>query len=172
MTSTKLFSSADGINMTDAAKTSDKKYARWTLFCFLAFFGIIGTVDAIFIYKAVNTHTGVVTKQAYEKGLNFNETLEKARNQPNIIQVASYENDILNWQLSEQNTAPLTGATVTAKLFRPAHDGYDYEVALDHQGNGLYLAKLNLPLKGVWIAKLNSTWNNETYQTTLQFLAQ
>ena len=50
----------------------------WVLFSFVAFFGVIIAVNSVFITTALNSHSGVVTKQPYEKGLAYNQYLEKA----------------------------------------------------------------------------------------------
>ena len=57
------------------------------------------TVDAIFIRAALTTNSGVVTEQAYEKGLNYNNTLQEAKDQPVVQDKVSFENNILRWVL-------------------------------------------------------------------------
>ena len=49
---------------------------KYILFAFLAFFGVIFVLDGIFVYTAISTQTGVIAEKAYEKGLNYNETLK------------------------------------------------------------------------------------------------
>lgn len=44
----------------DKADKQEKKSARWALLCILAFFAVFISVDAYFVYKAINTHPGVV----------------------------------------------------------------------------------------------------------------
>jgi len=46
---------------------------------FVIFFLVLFIVDGIFVYLATSTHTGVVTENAYEKGLRYNEVIERAR---------------------------------------------------------------------------------------------
>ena len=40
---------------------------------FVAFFVFIAIMDGIFVYLATTTHSGVVTENAYQKGLNYNQ---------------------------------------------------------------------------------------------------
>lgn len=145
---------------------------KWILIAFVAFFATFGTVDAIFVYLAINTHSGVVQKQSYEKGLAFNEVLERAENQPKLQEKASYENGVLRWEISDVQGTPITQATVTAQLIREVKSGHDFDIALDHTDNGIYEARLSLPLQGSWLARLSSTWDDEQYQTTHTFIAQ
>jgi len=50
---------------------------------FVAFFVVIAIFDGIFVYLATSTHSGVVTENAYQKGLNYNQYID-AYNQQEI----------------------------------------------------------------------------------------
>ena len=144
-----------------------KEKGTWVLLSFIVFFTFIAGVNAIFIYSALSTHSGVVTKQPYEKGLAYNETLDKARNQPNIDYKTSYENGVLQWQLDG-----IENADVSVKFLRAVRGGYDFDTTLEHIGGGIYEARPDLPLRGQWTAKLKATWNNTEFQTTHDFIAR
>ena len=45
---------------------------------FVMFFITLAILDSFFVYIALSTHNGVVTENAYEKGLNYNRTIEQA----------------------------------------------------------------------------------------------
>lgn len=144
----------------------DRKKDKYILFAFLAFFGVVFTVDAIFIYTAITTQTGIVTEKAYEHGLNYNKTLLEAKSQLNLNDKVSFNNGVLKWDLDINN------ADVTARIIRPIQDGHDFNIVLNHKGNGIYEATLDLPFKGLWEVKLSSKWNNKTYKTTHQFIVK
>lgn len=145
---------------------------KWILICFLAFFGVIFIVNGVFIYTAIRTQPGLVTDNPYEKGLNFNKIIQKQKNQPSLKDKVSVTNDILRWQLRDKNGKKITNADVTAHIIRPVQEGYDFHVPLTHKGNGVYEAKLDLPLDGLWSVKLESQWDNKQYKTTHQFIKQ
>lgn len=149
--------------MNNIVKKSD---GRFVLICFLAFFAVIIVVNSIFIYMALQTHSGVVVKNPYEKGLAFNKTLHAAKTQPDLKHAVSYRAGVLRW------TLPIINASVTAGILRSVRDGYDFDIALKHIGNGVYEAKPTMPLPGAWTAKLKATWNNQTFQTSHDFIAQ
>jgi nitrogen fixation protein FixH len=149
--------------MNDIVKKSD---GRLVLMCFVAFFAVIIVVNSIFIYMALQTHSGVVVKNPYEKGLAFNQTLQAAKSQPDLKHDVSYSDGVLRW------TLPIINASVTAGILRSVRDGYDFDIALKHIGNGVYEAKPAMPLPGAWTAKLKATWNNQTFQTSHDFIAQ
>ena len=142
---------------------------KYILFAFLGFFGVVFTVDAIFIHTALTTQTGLVTDRAYEKGLNYNETLLEAKSQPKLNDKVMFEDGVLIWQLNNKDTH---SADVTARIIRPIQEGHDFDMILKHTGNGVYKASLDLPFKGLWEAKLSSKWNNTTYKTTYQFIVK
>ncbi len=145
---------------------------KFVALCFVSFFGVIVAVNMVFLYMALSTQPGVVTKNSYEKGLAFNELLDKAKSQPNITQQASYSDGALRWVLMDEGGAPIVNATINAKIIRPVQDGYDFEVKLGHVGGGIYEVKMTLPLKGKWEARLSSKWNNKQYQTAHQFIVK
>ena len=61
------------------SKLESKQDGRRILFTLLGFFAVVACVDAYFVYKAVSTHSGVVSDNAYEIGLNYNDVIEEAR---------------------------------------------------------------------------------------------
>ena len=145
---------------------------KWILIYFVMFFAVIAILDSIFVYLAVSTHTGVVTDQAYERGLAFDELVEKAESQPAIVQNVEYKDGVLRWVLSDEENMPIENAEVNAKIVRPVHGGHDFDIRLQYIGEGMYESALDLPLKGAWRAKLSSKWDNGQYQTTYDFLAK
>lgn len=145
---------------------------KWIPWYFVLFFLVIALIDGLFVFVALRTYPGIVTQQAYEKGLTYNDILEKAQNQPNIYQKPSYENGMLHWVLKEKNGEAISNALIQVKLMRPVQDGYDFDTTLEYKGNGIYETALTLPLQGLWVAKLNGTWDNKQYQTTYEFVTK
>lgn len=138
---------------------------KWIPRYFFIFFAVIFVLDGIFVYLAVSTQTGVVTKQPYEKGLAYNETLKKAKAQPVIENSVTFENGILRWVI------PVSNATVTGFVIRPVQAGYDFNITLEQVEEGVYEARPNMPLPGHWIVKLSARWNNQQYQTSYKLIA-
>ena len=155
--------------MSETVKNLSGKFVAW---CFISFFALIVVVNGIFAYKAVTTLPGVVTKNAYEKGLAYNDMLEKARSQPKISQQVSYDDGALRWELIDKQGAFIINAVVDARIIRPIKDGNDFDIGLKHMGEGVYEAEISLPFKGLWEARLSSKWDNKQYQTSYQFIAK
>ena len=139
------------------------KSGKVFLLCLVGFFLTFASVDAYFVYRAVNTHAGVVTENAYEKGLAYNETLEKAREQAalNIESSAAYEDGQLKLYLPN-----VYDAEVSAIFMRPTHKGHDLTQELIYNDNGYYEATVNVPLKGLWRAQIEAKWQNKETQQT------
>jgi nitrogen fixation protein FixH len=157
--------------MEECKKPSkNTKKDKYILFAFLSFFGVVFTVDAFFIYTAITTQTGVITEQAYEKGLHYNQILLEAENQPRLNDVVSFDGKTLRWNIEDKSNQKITNAKVTGKIIRPIQDGHDFNIDLVNKGNGVYEAVLDLPFKGLWEAKLESKWNNKTYKTMYRIL--
>lgn len=142
-----------------------KPFGRTVLISFILFFGLIIAVNSVFIYYALDSHPGIITENPYEKGLKFDETLNKAKNQPKIENSVNYENGVLAWILKDTDGSPIDKANVTVKMLRPVEDGHDKVFTLEHVGNGRYEAKLDLQYKGSWQAQLKAQWNNKEFQT-------
>jgi len=150
-------------------KQRDNKWIPWY---FVLFFAVIAVVDGGMVYTAITTQTGLVTEQAYEKGLAYDKILDRgaAQAKSGITQKAIYENGVLRWTL-HLNGAPLTAAHVTAHIVRPVQDGHDFDLVLKSVGGGVYESKVMPPFRGLWRAGLEAKWNEtQTYLTALDFI--
>lgn len=148
---------------------SKKNDNRIILYCFIGFFATFMILDSIFVYLAVSTQTGVVTEQPYEKGLDYNNTLAEAKNQPVINDEVSYKDGILTWVIKDNHNMPVNGHA-KATFFRPVQEGYDFMVPLESKGHGVYEIKPDLPLKGLWSVRLQGQWNSKIYKTSFKLI--
>jgi nitrogen fixation protein FixH len=151
-----------------------RQSGRVVLLIFIGFFLVIVIVNAIFAYFALTSHSGVVTEQAFEKGLAYNETLEQAAEQEktSLQESVMFENGALYWTIFDAEGKSIEGARVKARLIRPVKDGHDFEVSLKAGEAGVYSAALDAPMKGAWTAKLEATWDGQSYRTTHKFIVE
>lgn len=147
-------------------------YGKRVLLYFLLFFAFVATVDAYFIMKALETHSGVVTENAYEKGLAFNDTLKKAAAQDvlNISDTITLTDSLLVWTTKDANGTPLAAQNVTAKIIRTVQKKYDFEVTLTEKETGTYESPISLPLRGKWTVKLEAEINGQPYYRTFDLI--
>ena len=144
------------------------KYIPWL---FVLFFMTFMAVDAVMVTLAVRTHTGVVTEQAYEKGLSYNDTLKAVAEQTSWgwKDSISVQDGNIIYALKDENGDAVTDATVTAQFIRPVQDGHDFSVPLIADHNH-YKAAVALPLKGEWGVRVNVKWKNRNYQRYQVFI--
>lgn len=128
------------------------------LLAFVAFFLTFASVDTFFVLKALKTHTGVVSQNAYEEGLAYNEILHQARAQDDIQSKFSYDDKSLSLYLSDSDQKAIDNAAIRVTLIRTVQDGHDFDVEMTSQGQGHYKANVDFPYKGVWNAKVEALW--------------
>ncbi len=133
------------------------------LILFLAFFGVILSVNGVLVYRSLSTWTGLEQENAYVDGLNYNQTLEARRAQAELgwrhTLSAEFQNDggvILTVHFVDRDGAPLEGLNVTAMLRRPTQDGFDQSLELPSRGKGAYGARAVLPLAGQWQVRVTA----------------
>jgi nitrogen fixation protein FixH len=145
--------------MQNNSSEASKKYGKKVLISFILFFLFVILLLSGFAYIAIKTNPGVVVEQAYEKGLNYNATLEEAEKQAALGWNADVEyvsengksltgNIIIN--LSDKNKKALSGAKVTLRVIRPSESGNDFVLQAIESGAGKYISKLEFKLKGNW----------------------
>jgi len=130
---------------------------RQVLWGFIGFFGLIFAANAVLVFLALDSWTGLETEHHYQKGLAYNRVLEADARQHelgwtgNIAARSLPEGRArLEISLSDRDGKPLDGATVVAKFIRPTVEGYDFTTPLTPAGPGQYLAEVALPLAGQW----------------------
>lgn len=138
---------------------ASKQTGRLVLLYFVLFFATVSCVDAFMINMALRTKSGVVADNSFMKGLNYNETLDKAASQQkmNVNSTADYKDGQITWRLL-RNGMPVTNATIKATAFRDVKEGYDFSVTYKETEPGVYIAKPSFPLQGAWTIKMEATW--------------
>lgn len=144
----------------------------WVFAAFAAFFGVVIAVNTVFITQALKSHSGVVTDDAYKKGLAFNDLLNEARHQPELNNEVIFKNGELLWVLKQPSGANIQNAQVTANFMRPVKDGDDFSLPMRYEGDGIYRIEPNFPYKGVWTLQLSATWDKKSYRTTTQIIVK
>lgn len=144
-----------------------KDSGRMIPWYFVGFFVVLAIMDGIFVYLATSTHTGVVTEEAYKKGLNYNDTVAAARTQAALGwngTIEYTEDRRVLFTLQDASGAPLTGAQVVAEFSRPTHNKQDFSIPLQQVDAGNYAAPVEFPLIGLWDARVFVEWNQQQYQ--------
>lgn len=146
------------------------RFIPWLVVLFFAVF--IG-VDAIMATLAIRTQTGVVTEESYEKGLAYNQTLQAQSAQQSWNwhdEIAVTNDNIVTFTLHDRNNAPVDNVDVKAQIIRPISAGHDFEIILFPQGNGIYSAPADFPLKGEWHIRIWAQCTDRLYQANKTIL--
>jgi len=139
---------------------------RHFLIYMLLFFGVVTIVNIIFITKAIQSNSGVVTENPYEVGLVYNKILDAHEKQKALGwkgMTAVEQKNILVYTLADKTGAPISGADVRVKMLRPVQKGYDFSVAMTEGRSGRYTAKIDVPVKGAWNAHVSVVRGADTY---------
>ncbi len=136
---------------------------KHVLLAMLAFFGAIILVNLVFVYFALDTWTGITTDNAYQEGLEYNQTLaerdaQRALGWKAAVSVISADGgeESLSVTLTDRDGRPLRGLLVSGSLRRPTHEGHDQPVVLAEETDGRYTSPLSLPLRGNWDLSLTA----------------
>ncbi|QQG35778.1 MAG: FixH family protein [Micavibrio aeruginosavorus] len=160
---------SDPLIQPEDIKKSDK-YIPWLV---VAFFAVFMTVDAFMVTLAIKTNTGVITERAYEKGLEYNATLEAAaaQEQWNWSSRIEYGKERVTFILLNELNQPIKEAHVSAEIIRLIQSGDDFNVPLTETPDGHYTAPLSLPLPGEWKIRIYAKVKDRTYQATKMITA-
>lgn len=128
---------------------------RQVLLGMIAFFGLIFGVNAVFLYSALSTHTGVVSNEPYRKGLHYNERIEADRQQIERGWQGEIAfgpaGDTVAVTLLDRNGRPLSGLGLSARVGRPSTSDHDIRLEMKETAPGHYGAKLAKLEAGNWL---------------------
>lgn len=145
--------------MTARRWFADGVQGKHVLLALTGFFGVMFLVNGIFVYFAVATHSGGDTSRPYQKGLDYNRTLEAGRIQSALGWRAAlaYEAEAgqVIVRLADEAGAPVTGHVVTGRLTRPATDREDRSLRFAEAAPGLYAAQAAIA-PGRWVVTVTS----------------
>ena len=141
------------------------QYIPWLIVLFFLVFMI---VDAFMVTVAIRTQTGLITEDAYKKGLAYNQTINAAREQETWgwSHTIILENNRLGFFLKDDFNSDIIDANVNAKIIREVQDGYDFEVSMRRSSQNFYEANIDFPLTGEWTIRIFATKKDRTYQAS------
>jgi len=158
--------------------SSKNKDSRLVLAILFTFFAVIFAINFAYIYISQKTWRGVATQNSYQKGLEYNKTLEYVKSQKQlewssqIKYINSTKNaGALTVCLLDKNHQPIKNAKLVVKIMRPTQEGYDFVQDLMPQNN-CYFAKINFPLKGQWVFEVQAFRGEDIFQEVKRFVVQ
>lgn len=141
---------------------------RHVLIATLAFFGIVIGVNATLITYAVGTFSGEEEKDAYQKGLNYNQTL--ARRSAETASAMTAEVSVSRGSdatahvavVIRERGAEVRGLAVKAYLRHPTDSHLDREADMASEGAGAYAGYVDDVTSGAWDVVIVATREGAT----------
>jgi len=117
----------------------------------VVFFGIVFTVDAIFVTQAIRTFRGEDEPRSYVQGINYNDVLERREAQAELgwTAISSVTSQEIRLQISDADGNGVTELMLDARLRHPADSNLDIVLNLIGDGPGVYTTQTDIPL-GLW----------------------
>jgi nitrogen fixation protein FixH len=150
----------------------------WYPYIFVAMLGTVMLVNGGMAYFAVSTFNGVITENAYEKGISYNKTLNLARQQANLgwvveaalVPASQGHGGTLTVRFVDKDGHGVDGLDVQALADHPNVTGEEQRMRFVAAGDGQYRAELTLPNGGQWSFDILATREQATYQFQRRFL--
>lgn len=143
---------------------------------FLALLGVIGVflvVNVVFVVFAVTSNPGLVADDYYEQGRAYEKnvvTRLTARNNLNWEtkfelpkQIYTNTPDVFRFSAVDSRGVSIMDADVKFVLYRPSDANADFEKTVNQIAPGLYQARLEFPLPGIWDLNIKVTHGEDVY---------
>ncbi len=144
---------------TQGLKAPRQITGRMVLIGFILFFGTITAVNGVLMYFALNTWPGLVTEDAYTKGLKYNDTIAASESQRLLawdIRIALDNNKKLRVHVIDGNKASVPGLEVETVLTRPLGDHNVVILTMRETQPGIYEGEFVTPIAGRWKADIKA----------------
>lgn len=145
-----------------------KRVTGWhVLAVILVFFGVIITVNVIFIIQATRTFRGEDEPRSYVQGLDYNSTIAARAEQAALgwTATAVVEDGQVVIRVLDAEGHPIDGLDLNGTLRHPADTSRDQELVFEARAEGRYAAVLPEGLRGRWTLR---AWREGEPPFTLQ----
>jgi len=141
---------------------------KTVLIALIAFFGVVGAVNAVMIRAATSTFSGVETENAYQAGLAFNRQLAAVAEQEarhwqvnaEVVRQSPGRAELIV-RIRDRSNAPVTDIDLAARLMHPADARRDHSVALTGIGAGTFSGEIDAE-PGQWDLNIDIGRSGET----------
>jgi len=150
--------SSPGPIATEGARRELK--GRHVLMMLIAFFGVVFSVNGVFLAQALQTYTGVVSAEPYVKGLKYNERIEAGERQARLGWQETLSIGLeggIALAIADDGGRPVRGLKFTGSIGRPSTSSRDRAVALVETDPGRYVARTAALDEGTWVVAFEAT---------------
>jgi nitrogen fixation protein FixH len=128
-----------------AVHTPRELTGRHVLICFIAFFGLVFSANAVMVKVAMSTFGGVETTSSYKAGLMFGQDVARAEQQDALhwqvlgqLSRDGLGNAVLDISVRDGKGVPVDGLAAQARLAHPADERRDHWIALKDASTGRF----------------------------------
>lgn len=150
-----------------ATREPRKITGKTVILAMIAFYGVIISVNSLFIFFAIDTWPGLTTEDSYKKGLAYNQTIDAAAKQSAMgwnsivtVDAATNTDKTIIIRMTEDADTPIGKLVVTAKMERAVGDHKTQIITLSETAPGEYSGTFKEPAEGRWIAEINAVGSN------------
>lgn len=152
-----------------------KKYftdGQIALISVVALLGSAMLANLIMFYFAAKSYDGLVEKNYYLKGLNYQQELDLRNKQKSLGWNVDFEgsNNKYTLNLTDKDNNPIEKAEVKVNFFRPSKEGYDKSAVMTESEAGKYVANTDLELKGHWNANIEISKDGHVWKMKKKIL--
>lgn len=132
----------------------DPARGRWIPWCFVGGMLLVIAVNAVMVWLALSSFTGVATSRAYDRGRTYNDVLAEAARQDALgwRAATTLEGGELRVRVTDAGGAPVPGE-LGGVLLRPL-SGERLTLSFERVGPGLWVAAVQPTHPGLWQARL------------------
>ena len=141
---------------------------RHLLYILAGFFGTMLAVNALFVYFALSTFSGMES-DAYEIGLHYNNRIDAGARQAALgwsHSVTPQPEGALLVSIRSKDGAPVSGLALAGDMTRPVDDRLTAPLVFRETSPGNYLATAVASQPGTWIVSLSATRAGEDSEET------
>lgn len=156
--------------MTQSSMALSARRWHWIPAIFVAGFAVIISVNAALIFYATTTFSGLETEHAYERGLDYNETLKEAAHvaalgwTAHLTTLSTSAQQTIVLELLDRNGHSVSGLEIIAELIRPTDSRLDQTLTMTEVAPGRYSAEFVPGAPGQWDLRLAATQGSAQWQ--------
>ncbi|UYN94615.1 MAG: FixH family protein [Enhydrobacter sp.] len=156
--------------------TASVQRSRHIPWIFVAGFAVVVAVNAVMVWFAVGSFSGLYAHKPRDRGLHYNQVVAEQR-----------ARDALGWRIDSRwhpetgrlevvataaDGVPLAGARVSVELVRPAEKRPPLGIAMSAVGIGRYAGYVDLPARGNWDLDIVVEFDGKRYAVTRRMFLQ
>ena len=157
---------------------SKRERGWWYPYIFIGMLGVVMIVNGAMAYFATSTFNGVITENAYEKGLKYNKTLEVSRQQSELgwrVEAKAEPSSTghgatVMLTYLDKSGHGVDGLDVQALVDRPNVTGSEQRVSFVSKGGGHYAVDVSFKEAGQWDFDILAANEGATYQLQRRFV--